>query len=284
LNQFWAGGPGGPGETNSMLNGIDLNNYPIGDGTVTVKIIDLERFANINTAPAPELQQALTLMGVNVDEISIVTDSIQDWVQPGNMPRIAGAKNDYYQGLNPPYYCKEAPMDDISELLLVKGIWDHPEIFDPKKYGGSPSGYAGPALRHRLGFGNSPGETPNYPFGLVDLFTPFSQGKININTADRNVLQLIPGVDPTVADNLLKFRAGPDGADGTSDDTPFPDAAGALKTAGDDNPRAANLATTRSSTFKVTVTARLGNYKRDFNAILFRNGRNVQVVGFYWNY
>jgi type II secretory pathway component PulK len=284
LNQIWAGGAGGPGETNSMLTGIDLNNYQIGDGTVSIKIMDLERFANINTAPAPELQQALTLMGVNVDEISIVTDSIQDWVQPGNMPRIAGAKNDYYQGLNPPYDCKEAPMDDISELLLVKGIWDHPEIYDPKKYAASMTGSAGPSLRHHLGFGNAPGETPNYPFGLVDLFTPFSQGRININTADRNVLQLIPGVDATVADNLLKLRAGPDGVDGTADDTPFPDAGGALRTAGDPDPRAGNLVATHSATFRVTVTARLGGYTRDFNAILFRTGRTVQVVGFYWNY
>jgi len=178
LNQFWAGGAGGPGETNSTLAGVSLNDYPIGDGTVSVKIIDLERFANINTAPAPELQQALTLMGVNLDEISIVTDSIQDWVQRGDMPRVAGAKNDYYQGLNPPYYCKEAPMDDLSELLLVKGIWDHPEIY----WGGSVTNHPGAAFQHKLGFGTAPGEAPNYPFGLVDLFTPFSQGKININT------------------------------------------------------------------------------------------------------
>jgi hypothetical protein len=40
----------------------------------------------------------------------------------------------------------------------------------------------------------------------------------------------------------------------------------------------------RSHTFTVTVTAQIGNYKRDFNAILYRNGPTVQVVSFYWNY
>jgi hypothetical protein len=40
----------------------------------------------------------------------------------------------------------------------------------------------------------------------------------------------------------------------------------------------------RSHTFKVTVTAQIGNYKRDFKAILYRNGATVQVVSFYWNY
>ena len=92
LNQKWAGGSGSMGETNSVLAGIDLSNYQIGDGTVSVKIIDLERYANINTAGAPEIQQALTLMGVDAGEISVVSDSIQDWVQPGDAPRIAGAK------------------------------------------------------------------------------------------------------------------------------------------------------------------------------------------------
>jgi general secretion pathway protein K len=283
LNQKWAGGSGSMGETNSVLAGIDLSNYQIGDGTVSVKIIDLERYANINTAGAPEIQQALTLMGVDAGSISVVSDSIQDWVQPGDAPRIAGAKDDYYLGLNPPYNCKEAPVDDLSELLLVKGIWDHPEIY----WGGAATNHAGPSFQHHLGFGNA-GETPNYPFGLVDLFTPFSSGKININTADANVLHLLPGMDTddTAVDSILKFRAGPDGVAGTEDDTPFQNP-NQLAAAGV-NPAAAaqmsRLCDVRSTTFKVTVTARIGNYARDFHAILFRNGRNVQVVSFYWNY
>jgi len=279
LNQTWAGGT----ETNGALAGIDLSHYQIGDGTVSVKITDLERFANINTAPTPEIQQALTLMGVDAGSISVVSDSIQDWVQPGDAPRIAGAKTDYYLGLNPPYNCKEAPMDDISELLLVKGIWDHPEIYDPKTYGGDAmSGRPAAFKRHQLGFGTAPGETPSYPFGLMDLFTPFSSGKININTADANVLQLIPGVDSTVAAAIIKLRAGPDGMN----DAPILNPAGVLQSVGDQNPQAGNLVTIRSTTFKVIVTAQIGNYKRDFNAILFRPpaGHNVQVVSFYWNY
>ena len=285
LNQIWAGGTGSMGETNSALAGISLGNYQIGDGTVSVKITDLERFANINNpVDAPEIQQALTIMGVDAGEISVVSDSIQDWVQPGDMPRIAGAKNEYYQGLNPPYNCKDAPMDDLSELLLVKVILDHPEIY----WGGSVTNHPGASFQHRLGFGNAPGEAPNYPFGLVDLFTPFSSGRININTADANVLQLLPGVDANTAASIIKYRSGPDGVDGTEDDTPFQNV-GQLQAAGV-NPQAVarigGLADVRSTAFKVTVTAQIGSYKRDFNAILYRpaGGRNVEVVSFYWNY
>jgi len=132
--------------------------------------------------------------------------------------------------------------------------------------------------------GTSPNQTPDYPFGLKDVFTPFSNGKININTADANVLQLIPGIDANIAASILQIRAGPDGVDGTEDDTPFQSVT-QLGTANID-PRAvaqmSRYCTVRSATFKVTVTAKTGLFSRDFEAILFRNGRNVQVVSFYW--
>jgi general secretion pathway protein K len=280
LNQIWAGGPGANGETNSVLAGISLDNFPVGDGTVSLKIIDLERYANINTVNAAVLQQTLTLMGVDADDISVVSDSIQDWRSPAAAPRVAGAESDYYQGLTPPYYAKNAPIDDLSELLLVKGVT--PEMYN----GSSSTNNPAQTQRPKLGLGTSPDQAPDYPFGLKDVFTAISSGRININTADTNVLQLIPGVDATIAAAIVQQRAGPDGVDGTDDDTPFRNAAGALQSAGL-NPasanQAANLLTTRSSTFKVIVTAQIGDETREFTAIILRNtGTDVQVVGFYW--
>ena len=95
-------------------------------------------------------------------------------------------------------------------------------------------------------------------------------------------------MDANVADSIIKFRAGPDGVDGDGDDTPF-ESAGQLAAAGVDPAvvaRRGHLCDVHSAVFKVTVTARIGNAKRDFNAILFRpaGGRNVEVVSFYWNY
>jgi general secretion pathway protein K len=280
LNQVWAGGPGADCETNGPLAGVSLNNYQVGDGTVSVKIVDLERKANINTATPAELQQALTLMGVDANDISVVADSIQDWIQPGDLPRVAGAKNDYYQGLNPPYYAKEAPIDDLSELLLVRGVT--PEMY----WGGSSTNHALATFQHKLGLGTAPGQTPNYPFGLADVFTPISNGRINVNTADANVLQMIPGVDAAMAENIIKLRAGPDGVDGTEDDTPITNPQAALQSAGL-NPalaaQAGNLVTTHSATFEVHVTAQIGNRTREYVATLLRNsGADVRVVSFYW--
>jgi general secretion pathway protein K len=280
LNQFWAGGPGGPNETNSPLASISLDNYQIGDGTVSVKIIDLERYANINTANPQELQQALTLMGVNADDISVVSDSIVDWIDADDDPHPAGAESDYYQGLTPPYYAKNAPIDDLSELLLVKGVT--PEMYwGPNATNHTPAAFQQP----KLGFVNSPFQAPDYPFGLVDIFTPISGGLININTAGTNVLQMIPGVDAATAENIVQQRAGPDGVEGTADDTPFQNV-NQLATTGL-NPQLVSqlsrLCTVHSSVFEVHVTAQVGDYKREYTAILFRNsGTDIQVLNFYW--
>ncbi len=278
LNQIWAGGPGGIGESNSPLQGISLKNYQVGDGTVSIRIVDLERKVNINMAGPQMLQQALTLMGVDADDISIISDSILDWISPGDNPRLAGAKSEYYQSLDPPYYCKDAPMDDLSELLLVKGIRNHPDIY----WGSSVTNQQPAAGREKLGLLNSPFQEPDYSFGLKDIFTTISSGRINVNTADTNVLQMLPGVDDAIAENIVKMRAGPDGVDGTADDTPFGNP-GQIAQAGAP-PGDARFCTVRSSTFEVYVTARIpGVPERKYVAILYRNTpTDIKVLSFYW--
>ena len=277
LNQIWAGGPGADCETNGPLAGISLDNYQIGDGTVSLKIVDLERKVNINTASPAVLQQALNLMGVSPDEMSIITDSILDWIDTDDASHLSGAESDYYQRLTPPYYAKNAPIDDLSELLLVRGISEHPEIY----WGGSAPNRPPAVFQHKLGFGHSPGQAPDYPFGLVDVFTPVSTGRINVNTADANVLQMIPGVDATLAQNIIKVRNGPDGAG----DTPFT-RVNQLAMA-ELNPQLISqligICDVHSSTFEVHVTARVGDSKREYIAILLRNsGTDIQVLSFYW--
>lgn len=275
LNQIWAGGPGGLGESNSVLVGISLDHYPIGDGWVSIKIVDEERRANINTVTPQFLNQALTAMGVDANDLPIVSDSILDWIQPGDNPRLSGAKNSYYMSLNPPYYCKEAPMDDISELLLVKGVTG--AMYDGR---GETSTKGAPK-----GFGSSPFSAPSYAFHLKDVFTPFSDGKININTADASTLQLIPGVDEAAAEAIIKTRAGPDGAEGTADDTPFT-SAGDVQRAGIDPEAMQNISAygdVHSHTFEVHVTAHYANSSRNYVAVVWRNTpQDIRVVQFYW--
>lgn len=282
LNQIWAGGTGTDVESNSALAGVSLDNVHLGDGIFSIKIVDNERKLNINTADDALLKQVMTQMGVDATSMSIISDSIQDWIDPDENARTAGAESEYYQTMDPPYYAKNAAIDDISELLLIKGIAEQPEIF----FGGAPPNAMGARFHHQLGFGHSPGEVPNYPFGLKDVFTAISSGRLNINTASATVLECLPGMDPDSAAQLIKMRAGPDGIEGNEDDTPF-NSPGQISQTGI-NPQVSNeiqrYCTMRSTVFEVTVKAQSGLFTRIFHAVIVRNNPNdLRVVAFYWD-
>lgn len=283
-SEIWAGGPGFGAETNGPLMGISLNDYPVGFpdpvGTVSLKMIDLESKININTAPAQLLQQVFTTMGIGANDISVLSDSIQDWIDTDDGTRAAGAESDYYQGLTPPYFAKNGPLDDLSEMLLIKGVTRR--MYDGS---GSDNGDASPMQHQRLGLNNSASsQEQNYEFPFTKVFTTFSSGQININTADADILALIPYMDTASAESIVKYRAGPDGVEGTDDDTPLT-SIGQLAAAGV-NPQAVQqigkYVTFRSTTFEVHITAKMGDRSREFVAVIFRNGPNTQIVRFYW--
>jgi type II secretory pathway component PulK len=283
LNQKWAGGPGGVASTNSVLADIQMSDVPLGNGKFSIKIIDLERKVNINTANEEMLEQAFRLIGVDAGEIGTLSAAILDWIDVDEGTRINGAESDYYQGLTPPYNAKNAPLDDLSELFLVRGI--SPDIF----WGGVASNHPPARMQVKLGSTYASGGLNNdpavFPVGLHDLFTPLSSGRININTASATALQMIPFVDEALAAEIIKMRAGPDGADGTEDDTPLLNP-GELVNAGLNNQvvgQITRVCDVRSKTFEVTVDADISGYRRQFIAILGRNSRtDIQILSFYW--
>jgi len=51
-----------------------------------------------------------------------IANAILDWMDPDDTPRSGGAESDYYAGLTPSYYAKNAPLDSLEELLSVQGV------------------------------------------------------------------------------------------------------------------------------------------------------------------
>ncbi|MFO0846413.1 MAG: type II secretion system protein GspK [Gemmataceae bacterium] len=51
-----------------------------------------------------------------------IAAAILDWLDPDDTPRENGAENESYTSLDPPYRCKNGPLDSLEELLLVKGV------------------------------------------------------------------------------------------------------------------------------------------------------------------
>ena len=104
-----------------------------------------------------------------------IISSVKDWLDSGDDEAITGlngAESGYYQGLDPGYPCKNGLINDLSELLLVKGIM--PEFY----YGTEEM----PGISEYMTVGGikSTGDS-KFTF----------DGKININTAKLPVLNAL---------------------------------------------------------------------------------------------
>ena len=272
--------------TNDALADINLEDNQLGPGTFSVKIIDLERKFNVNVASEEVWLRALGQIGADPNMVSPIFDAFADWVDPDDEKHLNGAETrDYLQSPNPgypPYVAKNGPLDDLTELLLIRGIT--PEMFwgprwQERQFNIGPLNPPGPEGGGQPGGGSFSG-------GLVDMFTAISDGHVNINTAPAEVLQLIPGFDPALAQAIIMTRSGPDGIDGTDDDTPFRNPGEVVNVPGMDR-RGVNAFrayfTTRSYTFEIQVEARVGNYKRTYIAIVRRVSQlDARILFAYW--
>lgn len=137
--------------------GIDLNG-----ASFEITIEDEAAKANVNAAPSAVLRALF--------QSQEIADCIVDWRDQDSTPQPQGAEADYYAGLPDPYRPRNAAMETVGELLLVKGVssdlLDHPVT----------EGGAKPA----------------------DIVTVYStdnnaavdgKDRVNVNTADRNTLK-----------------------------------------------------------------------------------------------
>ncbi len=278
LNQKWAGGQG---VTNEGLAEIELENVQLGSGAFSVKIIDQERFFNINVADEEILQRAMNMVGVDGADATAISDCILDWRDTDDATHLKGAESDdYYLRQQPPYYAKNGPIDDLTELMLIKGIT--PEMY----WGPSGTNYARAASASFSTTRLDQSGVQTMDVGLKDLFTPISGRLININTASAAVLQLIPGFDANVATGIIQARAGPDGVEGNDDDTPFHNVGELINVPGLDKGAVSRMSkyfAVLSATFEVQVTVDMGTSQRTYVAMVRRNNqRDVQTLYFYW--
>jgi general secretion pathway protein K len=149
----------------------------IGDGYYTIRITESSGKIDINTASDIILRNLLTNLGIRMEEVDAIVDSIMDWRDPDDLHRLYGAESDYYMSLPNPYKAKNAAFDTLEELLLVKGVT--PEIL----YGDGKR------------------------TGIIEFLTVGSKsGTININAAPRDGLMAIPGMTSEIADGIISYR------------------------------------------------------------------------------
>jgi len=178
---------------------------PFGDGHITVSyqlngevfddelaqesavygLMDESSRININKAPLQIIKNLIERTGeVDTEEISDIANAILDWRDRDVIVSPGGAENEYYEGLEEPYPCKDGDFQVAQELLLVKGM------------------------------------TPGIFLKIADIITVYGEGKVNINTANQRTFCAL-GLSSDLADRVVEFRRGEDGIDGTEDDYVF---------------------------------------------------------------
>jgi general secretion pathway protein K len=122
-------------------------NYPIGEGNVTIQIVDQDGKLAINSMVTGNNPQAIAvdrfyrlLDSLELDkqaDPAELTAALIDWLDSGSEPftevhtdgqniPVSGAEDIYYQSQQQPYRCKNGPLETLQELSLVKGF--SPEI------------------------------------------------------------------------------------------------------------------------------------------------------------
>ncbi len=161
---------------------------PFDQGVCEVRVMSEAGKININTVSEMTLRKIIGNLGLEGEERDIVVDSILDWRDTNDFHRINGAKNDYYQSLKEPYYCKNGNLDSIEELLLVRGVT--PDLFYGRK------------MIKKEGEGNEEERV-----GLKDIFSIYAAGEqIDINSATPVALRFVLGIPEAVARQIVKAR------------------------------------------------------------------------------
>lgn len=126
------------------------------------------------------------------NEPTAIINSIKDWLDSGDdeaISGLSGAESNYYEDLEPPYACRNGPIQDLNELLMVKGITPRLFFGTDEKPG---------IARFLTVFGMA-------PRGADILTFP---GRININTAELPVLAaLLPPGNEDLARAIYDFRS-----------------------------------------------------------------------------
>jgi general secretion pathway protein K len=180
LSDSWSQGYG--------LKGIKLGPGEWSVGTFSsgkefkVGLADEERKININKASADVLKKLFeTYGGVSDLAAQDIAASILRWHGPQAKPEEECPDNSYYRSLSPSYVCKNKDFEILDELLLVKGLTR--KIFNQ----------------------------------VQDKLTVYGGGAVNINTAERRILQCL-GLSGSLVEKIMEFRNGADGQEGTGDD------------------------------------------------------------------
>ena len=231
----------------------------IGNGTLVLDIEPEPGRRNVNKLSDDDWERILAVAGVPEEYYPELIDSFQDWIDSDEVPRGDGAETaDYYEELDPPYCARNAPVDTVRELLLVKGF--------------SEAILSGGVLNP-----DDPPESQIAVSGIQDMLTTYGDGKVNVNAAGSRVLQTLPDVDELVAGAIIEERERGLSEEDT-DDTSFTDVADLRYRIPDLPPEIDSLVTMRSDIYRLTAVGQVGRVTRRIWAIVQHDGQRMRIL------
>lgn len=237
---------------------------PLGEGVIRLDIEPEPGRRNVNKLTDEDWERIFQTVGVPEEFWPELIDSYFDWIDPDSRPRQDGGETeDYYATLAAPYSARNAPLDTVRELLLVKG-------FKEAILSGGVLNPEDPRERHIV-----------VSNGVQNLLTTYGDGKVNVNAADTWVLRTLPGIDELGANAIVEERTrGIATGAGDFDDGSFESVEDFMSRVGKDlsDPAVRNYVTTRSEHFRVTSVGRVGRVTRRIWAVVYYNGRVWRVL------
>jgi general secretion pathway protein K len=226
----------------------------LGEGTILVTVEDEDRKINLNrlvlpngNAPDEQRLAVFRKLLANLDIDPSIADAVVDWIDNDDTPRVGGAESSYYLSLPYPYRAKNDLFDTLDELRLVRGMT--PERFEKVR-----------------------------PFATI-----YSSGKVNINTAPREVLMALSAgqdaadageIGASAADQIIEYRK--DNAFRNARD--IGNVSPALKDLYS-RTRFPDLIDVKGTAFRVRSTGNVSGTYRTIDAVGLRFGNDIQ-----WRY
>jgi general secretion pathway protein K len=239
-----------------LSRGVSVSNLrlPLGRGEMVLSIVPEEGRRNVNKLADEDWEEILDQANVPEDQWDELIDCFTDWVDEGDEHQLNGAESDdpFYQDAG--YECKNAPLDTVDELLLIKGF------------------------TREIVYGTPSDVTDREPVkGIAAWLTTWGEGKININTASREVLMTLTGIDEWTVDQIIEGRAGEDGEPGTRDDG-WESVSEAVSLAGIPGDIAERISVRDKQYVRVISLGEVGNIHAGIWAIMELDEDNVKPV------
>lgn len=246
---------------------------PIGDGYVIIDIEPEPGRINVNKLTKEDWERLLESIGMPEEYWEDIIDPILDWMDENETSNPKGAETeDYYSELEPPYKAKNGPVDTVRELLLVKGFSEvllTGGTFDPATLDGEFQ-----KNRFSSDFNRFSETNEIVIAGLENMLTTYGDGKINIQSADYDVLRTLPEVDDILARAIIEER------ELIEDDEPQP------FTSVDDmferieglDESIRNMVSVDSEYFRITSTGRVNNIDVRIWCIAYMSDGKLEIL------